>query len=331
MESTRNKLIQLLAENKETYISGQMLSDQLHISRSAIWKHMKELERDGYEIEAKSKRGYRIIKSPEKITENTILWGLKTNWLGKKVIHREMTSSTQILAHQAAKQNEGHGTIVVADEQTTGRGRMSRTWHSKKGSGMWLSMILKPELPPYLAPQLTLLTAVALADTISEISNTKPLIKWPNDILFSNQKKCAGILTELQAEQDKIQYVVIGIGLNVNQELSDWPDEIQERATSLSIETNKQWEIQSIMQHFLSEFEQTYDNYMVKGFSEIKKRWEAYGFKLGELITIQNLHETRRAIFSGIAEDGALLIKNEDGSLEKLYSGEIDWFNKGDR
>ncbi|GAA0423123.1 biotin--[acetyl-CoA-carboxylase] ligase [Virgibacillus salarius] len=328
MESTRNKLIKLLAEHTEDYISGQMLSEKLNISRSAIWKHMKELERDGYQIEAKSKVGYRIIGFPERITENTIQWGLKTKWLGKKVIHREVTNSTQVVAHQEAKENKGHGTVVIADEQKIGRGRMSRAWHSKRGSGMWLSMILRPELPPYLAPQLTLLTAVALADTISDMTGTEPLIKWPNDILFANQKKCAGILTEMQAEQDKIQYVVIGVGLNVNQQLSDWPEEIQERATSLQIETNQSWSIQSIIQEFLCTFEKTYDMYMKKGFVEIKKKWENYGFKIGEWITIYTLQEKKKAIFAGIASDGALLIRNESGKVERLYSGEIDWFNK---
>nr|WP_077299709.1 biotin--[acetyl-CoA-carboxylase] ligase [Virgibacillus pantothenticus] len=330
MQSTRNQLIQLLAKNKEDYISGQALSEELNISRSAIWKHMKELEKDGYEIEAKSKRGYRIVSYPEKISENTVRWGLETKWLGKNVIHREVTSSTQIIAHNAAKEHKGHGTIVIADEQTSGRGRMNRDWHSKKGDGMWMSMILQPSLPPYLAPQLTLLTAVALAETIEELTGLIPSIKWPNDILFDNEKKCAGILTELQAEQDQIQYVIIGVGLNINQESKDWPEEVQQRATSLQIETGKQWSIKQIMQHFLKHFEILYDMYMQQGFLAVKTKWEAYGFKMGERITIRQLDRHRQAVFYGLADDGALLIKNEDGSVERLYSGEIDWFHKAD-
>ncbi|NBJ71463.1 biotin--[acetyl-CoA-carboxylase] ligase [Roseburia sp. 1XD42-34] len=330
MQSTRNQLIQLLAKNEEDYISGQALSEELNISRSAIWKHMKELEKDGYEIEAKSKRGYRIISYPEKISENTVRWGLETKWLGKNVIHREVTSSTQIIAHNAAKEHKGHGTIVIADEQISGRGRMNRDWHSKKGDGMWMSMVLQPSLPPYLAPQLTLLTAVALAETIEELTALMPSIKWPNDILFDNEKKCAGILTELQAEQDQIQYVIIGVGLNINQESKDWPVEVQQRATSLQIETGRQWSIKQIMQHFLKHFEILYDTYMQQGFLAVKTKWEAYGFKMGERITIRQLDRHRQAIFYGLADDGALLIKNEDGSVERLYSGEIDWFHKAD-
>lgn len=328
MESTRNKLIHLLAENKDTYISGQKLSEQLNISRSAIWKHMNDLKKDGYIIEAKSKLGYRIIGYPDKITANTLQWGLNTNWLGKKIIHREVTSSTQIIAHNAAKESiSRHGTIVIADEQTSGRGRMNRTWHTKKGDGMWLSMVLEPPLPPYLAPQLTLLTAVALADTIKELTPLHPLIKWPNDILFSNGKKCAGILTELQAEQDQIDYVIIGVGLNINQQLEDWPEELQQRATSLRIESGTEWSIQQIIQHFLVSFEHIYDLYIKKGFQVVKTKWEKYGFRIGEMITIHQLNKQQKAIFYGLAEDGALLVKNAENRVERLYSGEIDWFD----
>ncbi len=328
MESTRNQLIQLLAKNNEEYISGQVLSEKLNISRSAVWKHMKELEKDGYVIEAKSKRGYRFVSYPEKISENTVQWGLQTNWLGQKVIHREVTSSTQIIAHKVAKEQKGHGTIVIADEQVSGRGRMNRNWHSKKGDGMWMSMILQPPLPPYLAPQLTLLTAVALTETIEKLTGLTPRIKWPNDILFDNEKKCAGILTELQAEQDKIQYVIIGVGLNINQQKNDWPEDVQKRATSLQIETGKQWPIRKIIQYFLSSFESLYDEYMKQGFLAVKTKWESYGFKIGDWITIRQLDKTRQAVFYGLADDGALLIKNEAGDVERLYSGEIDWFHE---
>ena len=329
VESTRNKLIELLANNKEEYISGQVLSEKLQISRSGIWKHMKELEKDGYTIEGKSKKGYKIISYPDKLSENTLQWGLTTKWIGKTIIHKESTPSTQIIAHQAALEGAPHGTVVIADEQTKGKGRMDRSWYSEKNKGIWLSIIIRPAILPYQAPQLTLLTATVLADVLRSYTSVKPLIKWPNDILINN-KKTAGILTEMQAEQDHIQYVVIGIGLNVNQTKSDLPEDIQNGATSLQLETNQHWQLKGIVQNILATFENTYDSYIENGFPEIKDKWESFGFKIGEDISIKTLRDQWKATFLGIAADGALITKTKDGKTKKLYSAEIEWFKGGE-
>ncbi|MBM7598381.1 BirA family biotin operon repressor/biotin-[acetyl-CoA-carboxylase] ligase [Virgibacillus halotolerans] len=329
MESTRNKLIELLANNQDDYISGQVLSDKLKISRSGIWKHMKELEKDGYTIEGKSKKGYRILDYPDKLSENTLQWGLNTKWIGKTIIHKQSIPSTQIIAHQVALEGASHGTVVIADEQTMGKGRMNRHWHSGKGKGIWLSILVRPDILPYQAPQLTLLTATVLADVLRTCTTVAPLIKWPNDILINN-KKTAGILTEMQAEQDRIQYVVIGIGLNVNQTKSDMPEDIGHRATSLQMETNKHWQLRELVQNILTTFENTYDSYMENGFPEIKDKWESFGFKIGESISIKTMRDKWDATFLGIAADGALLTKATDGTTKKLYSAEIDWFKEGE-
>lgn len=329
MQSTRNKLIHLLANNDDQYISGQMLSEKLHISRSAIWKQMKNLEKAGYEIEGKPNQGYRILSYPDDVSEYTLQWGLDTNWLGKRIIHKRTTTSTQIDAHQLAQENCEHGTIVIADEQTKGKGRMNRPWHSSKNKGIWMSIILRPEILPFRAPQLTLLTATVLADVLNDHVGIRPQIKWPNDILIDG-KKTAGILTEMQAEQDQIQYVVIGIGLNVNQGKADLPDNIGYSATSLQIETDKQWDLNEIIQNILLTFEKRYTSYIDNGFGKIKSKWESYGYKIGEVIWMKTLSEKQQVIFLGIAEDGALLIKDHSGEVKKIYSAEIDWF-EGDK
>lgn len=323
MESTRNKLIKLLAENRENYISGQRLSEKLSISRAAIWKHMKELEKDGYQIEGKSKKGYRIISFPEKLSKNTIKWGLGTEWLGNKVIHKEVVTSTQHIAHQLAREEAVHGTIVIADQQTNGKGRMSHGWDSADQLGIWMSLILRPAILPTLAPQLTLLTATVLADVLTENTDTSPEIKWPNDVLLY-RKKTAGILTEMQAEQDTIQYIVVGIGMNVNHARGDLPVDIQQKATSLAIETKRDWNTRDLVQSILKRFETAYDNYIQSGFSEVKKKWEEYGFRVGETIQIKTSRESYQAAFKGIADDGALLIETGEGN-QKIYSAEIDW------
>lgn len=328
MSSTRNKLIELLSENPTNYISGQYLSEKLNISRSAIWKHMNELKKDGYEIETKARKGYRIVSFPKKLSENTLVWGLNTKWLGKKVIHKESIPSTQRLAHELALDGATHGTIIIADEQTEGKGRVDRKWHSEKGKGIWLSMILRPNILPYLAPQLTLLTATVLADVIDRHTDVTPQIKWPNDILI-NDKKMAGILTEMQAEQDQVLYVIIGIGMNINHTKDDFSDDLLKKATSLRIETNKSWEMLPIIQEILTTFEHKYSNFLERGFDPVKHDWENYGFRLHERLHIKTGNQEWEGVFLGIAEDGALLAQKEDGTTEKVYSAEISWFEEG--
>ncbi|HLQ95209.1 MAG TPA: biotin--[acetyl-CoA-carboxylase] ligase [Pseudogracilibacillus sp.] len=326
MSSTRKRLIDLLSKHEDQYISGQQLSEELSISRSAVWKQMNRLKQDGYEVEAVENKGYRIIDSPAKVSENTITWGLDTAWLGHRIIHKTTIPSTQRLAHEYALDGSPHGTVIIADEQTEGKGRISRAWHSKKGTGMWMSLILRPAILPYLAPQLTLLTATVLAEVLDGLTNVHPQIKWPNDILVQG-KKTTGILTEMQAEQDQIVYVIIGVGMNVNQQIEDFPEDIKEKATSLRAETGEKVELNDLIQRFLELFEKRYTTYLHEGFDRVKSSWETYGFRLKETLQIANGNETWEGVFLGIAEDGALLAERADGSIEKVYSGEISWFS----
>ncbi|HLR63140.1 MAG TPA: biotin--[acetyl-CoA-carboxylase] ligase [Lentibacillus sp.] len=327
MESTRYRLIELLETSDHQYVSGQFLSEKLNISRSAIWKHMKELEKDGYEIEGVRRKGYRITGSPDKVSENTLHWGLQTKWLGKNIIHKTTTNSTQQVAHQAARENAEHGTVIIADEQIEGKGRMAREWHSTKNKGIWMSMIMRPSIPPAAAPQLTLLTATVLAEVITKCTSAEPKIKWPNDLLI-NDKKTAGILTEMQAEQDQIQYIVTGIGINVNHSNVDFPGELSNKATSLKMETGDDQQIVKIIQQILMYFERAYDAFIRDGFTNVKNKWESYGYKIGESIRIRTNSEPLEATFIGIAEDGALLVQSETDETRRIYSGEIEWFRK---
>ncbi|MEC3885878.1 biotin--[acetyl-CoA-carboxylase] ligase [Halobacillus litoralis] len=327
MESTRKELIELL-NHLEGHISGQELSDQLGISRTAVWKHMNELKKDGYEIEAVQRKGYKILSSPDKISENTLRWGLGTKWLGHELHHYDQVESTQEIVHQLAKQGKPHGTVVIADEQVKGKGRMSRNWDSPKGKGIWMSILLRPNLPPVQAPQITLLAATVLARMIAERSSLVPQIKWPNDLLI-NHKKVSGILTEMQAEQDTIQYIVLGMGMNVNQEDREIPSDIQYKASSLKIESSEHWNIQQTVQHILRLFEETYERFESHGFASIKKDWEHFGYKIGEEVTISTMRKTWQATLIGIEPDGALRARSIDGEEEKLYSAEIHWGEGG--
>ncbi|MBN9653052.1 biotin--[acetyl-CoA-carboxylase] ligase [Halobacillus sp. GSS1] len=327
MESTRKELIELL-NHLEGHISGQELSDRLGISRTAVWKHMNELKKDGYEIEAVQRKGYKILSSPDKISENTLRWGLGTKWLGHELHHYDQVESTQEIVHQLAKQGKPHGTVVIADEQVKGKGRMSRNWDSPKGKGIWMTILLRPNLPPVQAPQITLLAATVLARMIAERSTLVPQIKWPNDLLI-NHKKVSGILTEMQAEQDTIQYIVLGMGMNVNQEDREIPSDIKYKASSLKIESSEHWNIQQTVQHILRLFEETYERFESHGFASIKKDWEHFGYKIGEEVTISTMRKTWQATLIGIEPDGALRARSIDGEEEKLYSAEIHWGEGG--
>ncbi|MCA0970371.1 biotin--[acetyl-CoA-carboxylase] ligase [Halobacillus litoralis] len=327
MESTRKRLIDLL-EKQEEHISGQQLSEQLDISRTAVWKHMKELRKDGYEIEAVQRKGYKIVSSPDKVSENTLRWGLDTHWIGCELHHFSQVESTQDIVHRLAKENKPHGTVVIADEQLKGKGRMAREWHSPEGKGIWMSLLLRPTLPPVQAPQLTLLTATVLAKVIDECSELSPAIKWPNDILI-HHKKVSGILTEMQAEQDQIQYVVLGIGMNVNQNEDEIPSSIAHKASSLKLESGDEWDIPKTIQTILRTFETTYDAFIKSGFEQVKYEWERYGYRIGEKVTISTMKRTFEAVLIGIEPDGALRARDMDGKVEKLYSAEIHWGEGG--
>ncbi len=326
VQSTRHQLIDLLFTNKHQFVSGQKLADALSISRNAIWKHMKELEKDGYTIEAQARKGYRIVGVPSKMSENTLKWGLNTDWLGKTIIHKESVASTQWIAHELARNGSAHGTIVIADEQTDGKGRMDRSFHSKSGKGLWMSLLIRPQILPYLAPQLTLLTATVLAETLDDLYGIQAQIKWPNDVLIEEQK-AAGILTEMHAEQDQIQYVIIGLGLNVFHQKEDFQEDLVRKATSLQLHTKEEVDLQQLAQAILQTFEQQYALFIEGGFDDIKEKWEKYGYKIGELISITTMKESWTARFLGIAEDGALITQKDGEQPKRLYSAEIEWFS----
>ncbi|WP_338079288.1 biotin--[acetyl-CoA-carboxylase] ligase [Aquibacillus halophilus] len=300
------------------------MSKMLGISRTAVWKHMKELQKDGYEIEGISKKGYKITQFPSKVSVNTLQWGSKTKWLGKTLIHKHSTGSTQIIGHQLAVEGTPHGTVVVADVQTEGKGRFDRKWHSSNNKGIWMSIVLRPNLLPNQAPQITLLAATVIADVIKSKTGLSPNIKWPNDVLINN-KKVSGILTEMQAEQDRIQYMVLGIGININQSVETLANDIKASATSLRIESTIEWNIRDLIQETLAHFEQAYDSFIDEGFSPIKSKWESYAYMIGQSVRIKTFKKETTAQLIGIKEDGALIIKNEDGSHESLYSAEIQW------
>ncbi|RFU68473.1 biotin--[acetyl-CoA-carboxylase] ligase [Peribacillus saganii] len=324
MESNvKMKLIEAFSRAAEgDFVSGQEIAEVIGCSRTAVWKHIEELRKEGYELDAVRKKGYRIVSAPEKVTKTEIQIGLGTNRFGKEVVYEETVSSTQQIAHRLANEGASEGTIVVAEEQVSGKGRLSRSWHSPKFTGIWMSIILRPIIPIDKAPQLTLLAAVAVVQAIEEVTDTLPQIKWPNDILI-NGKKVTGILTEMQAESDGIHSVIIGIGINVNTKQDDFPDDLKEKATSIQIEQGKSISRAKLIQVLLLRLEKIYDLYLEKGFSPIKQLWEGYAVTIGRDIIATTLTGTITGRALGITEEGVLLLEDNKGEVHKIYSADI--------
>ncbi|RXJ03977.1 biotin--[acetyl-CoA-carboxylase] ligase [Anaerobacillus alkaliphilus] len=318
----RSELLQMLLDHQGNFVSGEAISQHLGCSRTAVWKHIEELRKAGYKLEAAPRKGYRIIHQPNLLTENEIKAGLKTNYIGKHVVYEKSVSSTQEIAHRLAREKVAEGTIVVADEQVGGKGRLGRAWFSPIGTGIWMSMILKPKIPPQRAPQLTLLAAVAVIRGIHAATGLHCDIKWPNDILLKG-KKLVGILTEMQADPDQIHSVIIGIGINVNQK--NFPDEIKEIATSLSLEKGEDVNRALVMQSIMAEFEQLYELFLKDGFLPIKQMWEAHATTIGRRITARTVSGAIEGFAKGITEDGVLLLEDDFGTIHKIYSADIDF------
>ncbi|MFY0757842.1 biotin--[acetyl-CoA-carboxylase] ligase [Metabacillus dongyingensis] len=319
----RTRLLQAFSEAEGEFLSGQKLSETLGCSRTAVWKHIEDLRSEGYELEAVRKRGYRITYKPDKISGNEIQLGLKTEFMGRHIHFEEVLSSTQKIAHTLAGDGAKEGTIVVADQQTSGRGRLARAWYSPKQTGIWMSMILRPKIPINKTPQLTLLTAVALIQAIEEVTGLTPEIKWPNDILI-NGKKIVGILTELQAEADRVHSVIIGVGMNVNHTLDQFPEELQAIATSIAAETGEQADRAQVIQAIMMNFEKLYTSYLIHGFKPVKLLWESYAISLNKNLIARTLQGTIRGRAIGIDDEGVLLLETNEGNIEKIYSADIE-------
>ena len=319
----RKQLLDAFTNADDTYLSGQVLAELIGCSRTAVWKHMEELRKDGFQLEAVRRRGYRIVSTPETITADEIRLGLHTKFIGQNIQYEEAVESTQKVAQRLANENVPEGTVVIAEEQLSGKGRLGRQWHSPKYTGIWMSLILRPNIPLPKAPQLTLLTAVAVVQAIEDQTGLVPEIKWPNDILI-NGKKLTGILTELQAEADQIHSIIIGIGINVNQQLQDFPSELHPIATSLSIETGGKISRARLIRSIFTKFEKMYMCYLDEGFLPIKLLWESYAVSIGKHIKARTLTAVIEGNALGITDDGVLQIEDKSGKIHHVYSADIE-------
>lgn len=316
----KRKILNLL-ESTTSFISGEEISNSLGVSRAAIWKHINSLKLEGYNIEGVSKRGYRLITSPENINLLQIKEMLKTKLIGNNIVFLNETESTNIVARDLAVNPDADGTLVVARTQKSGKGRLNRPWHSPLG-GIWLSILLKPNLEPIYASKITLLTAAALSKALI-LNDFHVKIKWPNDIILNN-KKVSGVLTEMSCEMDKINYIVVGVGINVNLEEKDIPEALGNKATSLLLEGGKSINENKILCDFLYYFEKFYfellETFEISSSIEICRE---LSWIIGKEISINGASGKEQAIALDITPLGQLVIRTTEGKVKTILSGDV--------
>lgn len=316
----KEKLLHLL-QQADDFMSGQKLSEQLGISRTAVWKYIRQLEEDGYVIEAVKNRGYRISSSAEVMNAFEITRYLETGWLGRSLEFHDVIGSTNTRAKQQADGGAPEGLLVVADRQKSGRGRLGRAWSSPAGCGLFFTYVLRPEYEPARASMVTLLAAMAMHDAIAQETGVQSMIKWPNDIIYDGRKIC-GILTEMSTEETRISYIVTGIGVNVNNE--SFPEDLQDKAVSLSMLTGRKENRSAICAAFCNHFEHYYKDFVETG--DLAFMVEDYnkllaGTDRDVIIASPEGEQICRA--TGIDADGSLCVVLPDGSSMKVSSGEV--------
>jgi BirA family biotin operon repressor/biotin-[acetyl-CoA-carboxylase] ligase len=319
--SSKNQLLRYLKETNGEWISGESLSKQLGVSRSAVWKQISKLKEEGYSIKSSPKKGYLFLKASELLLPNEILEGLETQRLGKgEIFYSKEIDSTNRKARDLADDGAPEGSLVLSEAQTKGRGRKGRTWFSPPEGGIYISLILRPTISPAEAPKFTLLTAVAIAEALISMTSLNIQIKWPNDILVDG-KKMAGILTEMNSEMDEVNYIVVGLGLNVN--TPKFPDEIQGIATSVLIETGKVFPRAKLIQEYLARYEAYYDIYKKIGFDSIIDRWKDLSEIIGKKVEVEVIGNQFVGEALDIDSDGALILKDDQGDEHRIISGDI--------
>jgi BirA family biotin operon repressor/biotin-[acetyl-CoA-carboxylase] ligase len=316
-----DKMIHLLVKNATVVVPGPKIASQIGVSRGAVFLWVKKLRELGVEIKGHVGTGYQLLKIPDILAPSLIKAELGESEIGHSIIHHFRTHSTNTAALILAQQGAEHGTVVVAEEQTGGRGRLGRTWYSEKSSGIYVSVILRPPFSPTAAPILTLMAGVAAQHALTTTTGLGVDIRWPNDLLVKG-KKVAGILTEMSAELGRLHAIVLGIGINVNH--SEMPAELKPTATSLRIESQRTWSRVPILVALLKELESYYHLLLEKGGTAIAERWAAASsYANGKRIRIVTAEAESLATTVGLDPSGALRVRYDDRHEEALVAGEI--------
>ena len=313
----KNKLLSLL--NNGSLISGELLAEQLKVSRTAVWKQINSLRDLGYEIESIKNKGYRLKSRPDIPIPEEITIDLNTKIIGREVYYFKEISSTNLYAKQLVEKHITEGTVVVADIQTKGRGRKNRSWFSPYG-GLWFSVVLYPQIPPERGMLVTMTASVAAAQAIKEITSLEPVIKWPNDLLLNGKKIC-GILSELNAEIDRINYTIVGIGINVN---NDIDEDLKDTAVSLKSEIGSRFSRVKLLRSILKHLDENYDRLISGDYRTMQDLWFSYSNITGRKIKVKDEKAVMHGVVSDVDDSGCLILDTKNGSV-RIVSGDIEY------
>jgi BirA family biotin operon repressor/biotin-[acetyl-CoA-carboxylase] ligase len=316
------QLLNRLEEAGASPVSGEEISRMLNVSRTAVWKHVNKLRELGYVIEASPRLGYTLAAKPDKLDADALSGAIRTKLFGRRLHLLDTTVSTQGDAMRLAEQGAPEGTLVVSEEQTGGRGRQGRKFFSPSGKGVWMSVILRPQQPLQYTSQLTLLAGVAVCRAVRRVASVEAFIKWPNDLLVDGRKVC-GILLESAVEDQRIRYCIAGIGIDVNLDAGDYPEELRPIATSLKEAAGAAVDRTALIAAVMEELEGLYTLYGQEGFKPIGVLWEALSAIVGRRVSVRDNGQPVEGTAEGLDASGALLVRRSDGSLATIFSGDI--------
>ncbi len=321
-QDARTTILTLFRNTGDSFVSGAQISRALGVSRTAVWKKIEQLRLLGYAIEAVPSKGYRLQVTPDVLLPSEVKAGLDTELIGREVVYCAETDSTNLRAHELGKAGALEGTVVLADSQTAGKGRLGRKWCSPAGVNLYASVLVRPPVAPRYASQLTFLSAAAVARAVAEIGDLPVTVKWPNDVLVHG-RKVAGLLNELDAETERIHYLVLGIGVNINMDSDQFPEDLRYPATSMMLECGRTLSRRAFACCLLRHLDSLYALYLARGFEPVLAAWQEYFDLTGRIVEVD--YQDRRVIgcVKGLGNDGALLLELSDGSPERVLAGDV--------
>jgi BirA family transcriptional regulator, biotin operon repressor / biotin---[acetyl-CoA-carboxylase] ligase len=318
------EILRLLRLHPSDFVSGEEISRLLKLSRTAIWKRVKNLRTSGYVIEALPRMGYRLIQSPDLLLPSEIAPLLRTEWMGKKVHYFNSIDSTNSTAYRLALNGAEEGEVVIGESQEKGRGRLGRQWVSPPFLNLYLSVVLRPKIPPHQASLITFMAAVAGAETIEKHSGLTPSIKWPNDLLLRG-KKVAGLLNEIHSETDRIHFIILGMGVNLNMDAKEFPKEIRTKATSLKAEKGRPVSRKAFTAFLLEELERWYEMFLKEGGAPVLRAWRERAQIRGKEVRVSSFDEVRIGRAIDVDSDGALILETQDGERQRIVAGDVEY------
>ena len=314
-------LITLLSENATIVISGARIAREIGVSRSTVWRWVERLRDLGVRVKGQPHTGYFLEKVSDILTPDLVRKRLKGSLFGKRVYHFFRTDSTNRVAMELGYADEPEGAVVLAEEQTAGRGRSGRSWHSERGAGLYVTLLLRPRLSPAQAPLLTMMAGLSAHTAVLAQSGLNAELKWPNDLLV-NGKKLGGILTEMHAEPSAVRFVIVGIGINVNQE--KFPAEISGTATSLREGAGRTFSRVELLAKLLSQFETDYNRFLREGAVYVVQRFELISnFASGRRVRVDTGMETYLGTTDGLSPEGLLIVKKDGGGSVPVIAGDV--------